>query len=194
MQCDQLAEVADPNEAQTLRLRLHALQQDLQDLSLNCVQRNDRLQDAISESERRYQELKRFQESVENLNKWMDDAKKVTESPLKAEEATCRIRDEQNVLQEGLSSDMQQYQQLVKSVSDTGGKKPASTETDVDTGQGYIDSNWRTIYQQLALRKLQLREALAHDDQVSTGENYHVVCVVGDPCTDVKIFIANGDI
>ena len=99
VECDQLAEQESPQEAERLRLQLAALQRDMTQFKLDSTQKQDHLKDALKESERKKKELDEYRESVENLQKWIGDTKKISEAPV-AVEATIKLTEEKKLLQQ----------------------------------------------------------------------------------------------
>lgn len=98
VECDQLAEAEPPQEAERLRMLLAALQQDMSQFKLDSTQKQDQLKDALKESEKKKRDLEDYRDSVDNLQKWIEDAKKVSDAPV-AVDATVRLHQEEKNLQ-----------------------------------------------------------------------------------------------
>lgn len=68
-----------------LRTQLAIMQNDLGDLKLSAIEKQGPFRKALRESEKRKKEMEDYEQSVENIQKWINDTKKLTTGPVVCE-------------------------------------------------------------------------------------------------------------
>ena len=82
VQCESLVELEPEVKAKAMRNNLQHLQDALSQFKMDTLQKQEQLKEALKESERRSKELKEYQSSVENLQKWIEVTKMAASLPV----------------------------------------------------------------------------------------------------------------
>ena len=165
-------------------------------------------QDALKESERRRRELEDYRQSVENLQKWIEDTKNVqdkgTEETVEAEHVDGLSATHRGI-QEKLESELAKHQQLMLKVSDEVGRvvegqsRRSSPDDSLDVeshSEDEVNAHLVQLSKMLAEKKRQLQETLAasqpEDFEGEPLNNYRFVHrLVFEADTSAKAAAAN---
>ena len=165
-------------------------------------------QDALQESQRRRRELEDYRQSVENLQKWIDDTKNIQDegSTEAAEvEDVDGLSEKHRSIQKKLESELAKHQQLVLEVSDEVGRvvegqsrrsSPDNSFEVESPSEDEVNVHLVQLSKMLAQKKRQLQETLATSQpDAFEGEplNYYrfVHGLMSDTDTAAKAAAAN---
>ena len=164
-------------------------------------------QDALKESQRRRRELEDYRQSVENLQKWIEDTKNIQDQSSEIEDIDG-ISEKHRSMQEQLENEMVQHQELVQEVSYEVGRvvegqsRNSSPDDSMDIespSEDEVNAHLVQLSKMLVQRKKHLQDTLATSQpETFEGEplNYYrfVHGLVSDADTAAKSAAANRSI
>ena len=164
-------------------------------------------QDALKESQRRRRELEDYRQSVENLQKWIEDTKNIQDRSSEIEDIDG-VSEKHRSMQEQLENELVQHQELVQEVSYEVGRvvegqsrnsSPDDSMNIESPSEDEVNAHLVQLSKMLAQRKKHLQETLAASHpETFEGEslNYYrfVHGLVSDADTVAKSATANRSI
>ncbi|XP_074656556.1 nesprin-1-like isoform X2 [Tubulanus polymorphus] len=147
--CDRIGELGPPEKFKHMRQQLDNLTSDIQNLFVEANEKEKLLIETIKESEKRQRDLEKYQDEVNNLQKWILETQQV------AAASSDKNRNEEQKLKKELESNMADHQNLLKRLSSRGSQILESKPAGNSESENDPSTNWHKLSRQFSEKRTQ---------------------------------------